>query len=152
MQPGGQLCQVLCNLTFTAGLGPLTLSLSLERVLPKNGTDLNLPSQWWPWAAFGLGSLTSDFFPQASFRPLALGPKSRHTTAPSIASCFHRHLSHLSTPVEQNCSLSPSQAVLCSLFPLQRPFLHHLMVKARVFSKVGLTRHPVTKQSMLSPG
>lgn len=117
-QPGGLVAWVVHNLSLTVseGLGPLTLRLSLEGPLPKTGLELNLPSKRWPWATFGLGLLPSDSFPQVSFRPLAPGPESRHTTVPSMASCFHHHPSHMLYPSRTELLAEPCSG--CSLLPL----------------------------------
>lgn len=39
-QPGKQSPRILCNLTFPAGLGPLSLGLSLEKAQDAHGGGL----------------------------------------------------------------------------------------------------------------
>lgn len=107
------------------------------------GPGLNLPRKWRPSISASFLQ-TSSLSPPPGHRPLVLGPATELRLARPHASTATLHTP--STPGE------PAQAVLRSPSLLLRPFLHHLVVKGHVFSKVDPTGDPMTRQSLLSPG
>lgn len=129
-QPGKQAPQVLCSLIFTVGLHPLMLGLSLERAQDDLASLLQTSC---------LGS-PSGHCPSAPCPATPLPPEWRHVSiaifpalsAPHGADLLAESYRHPWLPYP-NALLRPFSAQV----PLQRPFLHCLLLQDHVVFQGG---------------